>query len=121
MCIRDRVSTQSTGNQNRNKHKPSSFFFYFPFCLSLYATLLQLRLLAKMPSGNGCRAQQKRERNAAKAGGAAKSQLKVNEKAKSILCKVCRQSFLCTTTPAELKQHAENKHPKNPYDSCFDA
>jgi hypothetical protein len=49
-----------------------------------------------MGGGNGAKAAQKRERNAKLAGGAAKSQLKVNEKAKSIQCKVCFQTFLST-------------------------
>lgn len=50
----------------------------------------------KMPSGNGAKAKQKRERNQAKAdkqkGGV--SQLKANEKALSLLCSICKvQSF----------------------------
>ncbi|WFD30667.1 hypothetical protein MSPP1_001689 [Malassezia sp. CBS 17886] len=69
--------------------------------------------------GNGARAQQKRERNAkAGAGGAAKSQLKVNEAAKSIICQTCRQTFLITVREPALKQHAENKHGKEIKD-CF--
>ena len=42
----------------------------------------------------GAKAQQKRERNAGKAQGPAKSQLKVNEAAKNIVCSVCRQTFV---------------------------
>lgn len=50
-----------------------------------------------MGGGNGAKAAQKRERNAKDAKGAAKSQLKVNEAAKSIQCKVCFATFLSTT------------------------
>lgn len=46
----------------------------------------------------GAKAQQKRERNAAKAGATAKSQLKVNEAAKNIICQTCRQTFVSYTT-----------------------
>ena len=44
-----------------------------------------------MPSGNGNRAKQKRERNLKRdaEGSAAKSQLKTNEAAKTVMCKVC--------------------------------
>ncbi|KAH0590413.1 hypothetical protein H2248_000568 [Termitomyces sp. 'cryptogamus'] len=54
--------------------------------------------------GNGAKAQQKRERNADKnAAKGSKSQSKVNEAAKSIVCSDCRQSFLITTrAPASV-------------------
>ncbi|SHO78210.1 Hypothetical protein MSYG_2552 [Malassezia sympodialis ATCC 42132] len=69
--------------------------------------------------GNGARAQQKRERNA-KTGGPkeAKSQLKANEAAKSVICVTCRQTFLQTVREPALAQHAENKHGKTVKD-CF--
>jgi len=74
-----------------------------------------------MPSGNGNRAKQKRERNQKKKddekGG--KSQLKSNEASKTIICKVCRQTFMCTTKEAELKLHQENKHEKLDFAACF--
>ncbi|KAI0271533.1 hypothetical protein BC834DRAFT_1006780, partial [Gloeopeniophorella convolvens] len=48
--------------------------------------------------GNGAKAQQRRERNAEKgAAKGSKSQAKVNEAAKSIVCNICRQAFLVTT------------------------
>eukprot|EP01110_Echinostelium_bisporum_P010414 TRINITY_DN3792_c0_g1_i3.p2 TRINITY_DN3792_c0_g1~~TRINITY_DN3792_c0_g1_i3.p2 ORF type:complete len:75 (-),score=24.48 TRINITY_DN3792_c0_g1_i3:71-295(-) len=74
-----------------------------------------------MPSGNGAKAAQKRERNLKRDAGAtaAKSQLKTNEAAKSVQCKVCKQAFLCTVKEPELKTHQENKHPKNVYSDCF--
>ncbi|RKU48290.1 hypothetical protein DL546_007459 [Coniochaeta pulveracea] len=71
-----------------------------------------------MGGGNGAKAAQKRERNAKLAGGAAKSQLKVNEKAKSIQCKVCFQTFLSTARAPALNEHASNKHNKTIAD-CF--
>jgi len=43
----------------------------------------------------GAKAAQKRERNADKSGAkGSKSQAKVNESAKSIVCQVCRQPFV---------------------------
>lgn len=42
----------------------------------------------------GAKAQQKRERNQAKSGSGAKSQVKTNEAAKNIVCQTCRQTFV---------------------------
>ncbi|EPQ28689.1 uncharacterized protein PFL1_03992 [Pseudozyma flocculosa PF-1] len=68
--------------------------------------------------GNGAKAQQKRERNAKAAGGVAKSQTKVNEAAKNVMCMTCRQTFLLTVREPALKQHAEDKHNKT-LAECF--
>ncbi|KAH9890921.1 DUF1909-domain-containing protein [Cubamyces lactineus] len=68
--------------------------------------------------GNGAKAAQKRERNAAKAGATAKSQLKVNQAAMNIICQTCRQTFLLTTRAPALEEHAQNKHGKTMAD-CF--
>ncbi|EAW12227.1 uncharacterized protein ACLA_061890 [Aspergillus clavatus NRRL 1] len=68
--------------------------------------------------GNGAKAASKRERNAKDAKGSAKSQLKVNEAAKDIMCNVCRQTFLRTTRAPALTEHASNKHSKTLQD-CF--
>ncbi|CAH7688097.1 At2g23090 like protein [Phakopsora pachyrhizi] len=65
-----------------------------------------------MGGGNGAKAAQKRERNAKASGAVAKSQLKVNEAAMNIQCKVCFQTFLQTSREPALKEHAENKHSK---------
>ncbi|ELR16576.1 small conserved protein [Acanthamoeba castellanii str. Neff] len=73
-----------------------------------------------MGKGNAQQAAQKRERNAKKnATSTASSQLKSNEKALSIICNVCKQTFLCTSNPKTLKEHADNKHPKNTFAQCF--
>ncbi|KAJ5242062.1 uncharacterized protein N7469_000389 [Penicillium citrinum] len=68
--------------------------------------------------GNGARAQQKRERNATQGKSVAKSQTKSNEKAMSIQCQVCKQTFLQTTKAPALLEHASNKHKKGLPD-CF--
>ena len=47
------------------------------------------------------------------------SQLESNAKAMNIQCKVCMQTFLCTMTEAKLKEHSDNKHPKNDFYQCF--
>jgi hypothetical protein len=69
--------------------------------------------------GNGAKAQQKRERNADKnAPKGSKSQAKVNEAAKNIVCQTCRQAFLLTTRAPALEEHSTNKHSKTLKD-CF--
>ncbi|KAF7339842.1 Duf1909-domain-containing protein [Mycena venus] len=69
--------------------------------------------------GNGAKAAQKRERNADKnAPKGSKSQAKVNEAAKSIICATCKQTFLVTTRAPALEEHAQNKHSKTMAE-CF--
>ncbi|THH19711.1 hypothetical protein EW146_g1478 [Bondarzewia mesenterica] len=69
--------------------------------------------------GNGAKAAQKRERNAEKNGGkGSKSQSKVNEAAKNIVCSICRQPFLITTRAPALEEHSQNKHSKTMAE-CF--
>ncbi|KAG6866812.1 hypothetical protein C0991_008748 [Blastosporella zonata] len=69
--------------------------------------------------GNGAKAQQKRERNAAaSAPKGSKSQAKGNEAAKSIVCSDCRQPFLITTRAPALTEHAQNRHSKT-MEQCF--
>ncbi|KAI0994995.1 hypothetical protein K3495_g13186 [Podosphaera aphanis] len=67
--------------------------------------------------GNGAKAASKRERKD-KDVKVAKSQLKVNEKAKDIQCSICKLTFLKTASAAGLTQHATNKHTKT-LDDCF--
>ncbi|KXN83553.1 hypothetical protein AN958_01118 [Leucoagaricus sp. SymC.cos] len=86
----------------------------------------------------GAKAAQKRERNTGKNDSkGSKSQSKVNEAAKSIVCNVCKQSFvsrytslpsanyyidahlkLVTTRAPALEEHAQNKHNKT-IAECF--
>ncbi|GLB36399.1 putative zinc-binding [Lyophyllum shimeji] len=68
--------------------------------------------------GNGAKAAQKRERNADKGSKAAKSQTKVNEAAKSIICADCKQPFLITTRAPALTEHADKRHNKT-MEQCF--
>jgi|TARA_B110000977_G_scaffold43607_1_gene59132 hypothetical protein len=37
----------------------------------------------------------------------------------NIQCKVCMQTFLSTATELKLKEHSDNKHPKNDFYACF--
>ncbi|KAK7698093.1 hypothetical protein SLS64_012868 [Diaporthe eres] len=71
-----------------------------------------------MGGGNGAKSAQKRERAMKNAGKEAKSQLKVNESAKDIQCKVCFSTFLKTSRAPALTEHAENKHSKS-LTECF--
>lgn len=48
-----------------------------------------------------------------------RSQLASNAKAMNIQCKVCMQTFLSTATELKLKEHSDNKHPKNDFYACF--
>jgi len=68
---------------------------------------------------NGSKTQQRQKRNAEKnASKNAKSQSKSNEKAKSVVCSICKQSWLLTVRPPELEEHAQNKHSKT-MENCF--
>ncbi|KAJ9057736.1 hypothetical protein DSO57_1019813 [Entomophthora muscae] len=60
----------------------------------------------------------RRDRQLKEAGKQPKSQLKVNEQAKNIICAVCRSTFLCTSRAKALTEHAENKHSKT-LEQCF--
>ncbi|KAF7982076.1 hypothetical protein HWV62_30378 [Athelia sp. TMB] len=86
--------------------------------------------------GNGAKAQQKRERNADKgAAKGSKSQAKVNEAAKNIVCATCKQAFVtpddagtCVSLALvgwssklillSLEEHSQNKHSKGMAE-CF--
>lgn len=74
-----------------------------------------------MPQGNGNRAKQRRERNQAQAkSNQPKSQLKANAAAQTLICKICKQSFMCVSSVGLLTEHQEAKHPKLTYLDCFD-
>ncbi|KAL4535521.1 hypothetical protein Ndes2526B_g06413 [Nannochloris sp. 'desiccata'] len=47
------------------------------------------------------------------------SQLAANAACMNIVCNICRQVFMNTSTKACLQQHAENKHSKNTLADCF--
>ncbi|MFQ6639617.1 hypothetical protein Gotur_016577 [Gossypium turneri] len=47
------------------------------------------------------------------------SQLESNKKAMTIQCKVCMQTFICTTSEVKCREHAESKHPKSDIYVCF--
>ncbi|KAG2189190.1 hypothetical protein INT44_004332, partial [Umbelopsis vinacea] len=74
--------------------------------------------------GNGQKAQMKRDRNAKDAKKGPTSQLKavsvhrINNAAKSVICQVCKQTFLCTIRAKALTEHADNKHSKT-LEECF--
>ncbi|KAI4351517.1 hypothetical protein L6164_005881 [Bauhinia variegata] len=67
-----------------------------------------------MGGGNGQKSKMAREKNLEKQKAANKgSQLESNKKAMSIQCKVCMQTFICTTSEVKCREHAEAKHPKS--------
>ncbi|CAI0464863.1 unnamed protein product [Linum tenue] len=72
-----------------------------------------------MGGGNGQKSKTARERNLEKLQKAARSQLQSNKKAMTIQCKVCMQTFICTTSEAKCREHAEAKHPKSDVYTCF--
>ncbi|KAK9823401.1 hypothetical protein WJX72_002500 [[Myrmecia] bisecta] len=74
-----------------------------------------------MGGGNGQKSATARARKQAEAAKAAKggSQLKHNAAAQSIICATCRQTFLCNSTAAKLKEHSDSKHPKQTFEQCF--
>ncbi|KAK8869631.1 hypothetical protein IAR55_000199 [Kwoniella newhampshirensis] len=72
-----------------------------------------------MGGGNGAKAAQARERNAAKASKGPTSQLKSNQAANSIQCFTCKQTFQGTSKLLILQQHVDGKHPKLDVKTCF--
>ncbi|XP_028764207.1 uncharacterized protein At2g23090-like [Neltuma alba] len=72
-----------------------------------------------MGGGNGQKSKMARERNMEKNKAAKGSQLDSNKKAMTIQCKVCMQTFICTTSEVKCKEHAEAKHPKSDLYTCF--
>lgn len=64
----------------------------------------------------------KAQEKAAKNAKGGSSQLKDNAKAQSLVCNICRQTFLCTSNRAKLQEHIDGKHSaKNPmtFEQCF--
>ncbi|KAL9254759.1 hypothetical protein AKJ16_DCAP06122 [Drosera capensis] len=72
-----------------------------------------------MGGGNAQKSKTARERNLEKNKPAKGSQLDANKKAMSIQCKICMQTFICTTTEVKCREHAEAKHPKQDVYTCF--
>ncbi|OAY35557.1 uncharacterized protein At2g23090 [Manihot esculenta] len=73
-----------------------------------------------MGGGNGQKAKMAREKHMEKQKAAGKgSQLESNKKAMNIQCKVCMQTFMCTTSEVKCREHAEAKHPKSDVSACF--
>ncbi|XP_047342183.1 uncharacterized protein At2g23090-like [Impatiens glandulifera] len=72
-----------------------------------------------MGGGNGQKSRMAREKNIEKLKGNKGSQLENNKKAMSIQCKICMQTFMCTTTEVKCKEHADAKHPKTGLQTCF--
>jgi len=72
-----------------------------------------------MGGGNGQKAKMAREKNIEKNKPSKGSQLETNKKAMNIQCKVCMQTFICTTSEVKCREHAEAKHPKADVYQCF--
>lgn len=37
----------------------------------------------------------------------------------TIICSICRQSFMCTVNKTTLQQHVDSKHEKSTFADCF--
>jgi len=73
-----------------------------------------------MGGGNGMKSKTKRERQQKKDGAKGNnSQLVKNKQAMNIVCKVCRQSFMCTLSEKSLAEHVSSKHPNSGLKDCF--
>ncbi|XP_020579106.1 uncharacterized protein At2g23090-like [Phalaenopsis equestris] len=72
-----------------------------------------------MGGGNGQKAKMAREKNIEKTKSQKGSQLESNKKAMNIQCKVCMQTFMCTTSESKCREHAEAKHAKVDVCQCF--
>lgn len=62
------------------------------------------------------RAQKRQDRAAPKTG---KSIIEQKEKILSIVCSICKQSFMCTANKKTLEVHVDTKHPKLDFAQCF--
>ncbi|OII72290.1 uncharacterized protein cubi_01623 [Cryptosporidium ubiquitum] len=62
------------------------------------------------------RAQKRQDRTAPKTG---KSTIEQKEKILSIICNVCKQSFMCTANRQTLEVHVDTKHSKLDFSQCF--
>ncbi|KAK3416519.1 hypothetical protein EUGRSUZ_H02281, partial [Eucalyptus grandis] len=76
-------------------------------------------IASRMGGGNGQKAKMAREKNLEKSKGSKGSQLESNKKAMNIQCKICMQTFMCTTSEVKCREHAEAKHPKSDVTACF--
>lgn len=76
-----------------------------------------------MGGGNGQKSATARAKNQEKQAKIAKggtSQLKVNNSAQSIICMICRSTFLCTSSKSKLDEHIDGKHVgKATFEQCF--
>ncbi|XWS24140.1 hypothetical protein CRYUN_Cryun28dG0074900 [Craigia yunnanensis] len=88
-----------------------------------------------MGGGNGQKSRMACEKHMEKNKPAKGSQLDSNKKAMTIQnqasmrllidgewwlqCKVCMQTFICTTSEVKCREHAEAKHPKSDIYACF--
>ncbi|KAJ1334558.1 hypothetical protein BSLG_007713 [Batrachochytrium salamandrivorans] len=50
-----------------------------------------------------------------------KSQLKTNQAAMTVICSICRQTFLQTIKRKALEEHLEGKHSGKEFKACFPA
>eukprot|EP00448_Togula_jolla_P001594 CAMPEP_0170604384 /NCGR_PEP_ID=MMETSP0224-20130122/19393_1 /TAXON_ID=285029 /ORGANISM="Togula jolla, Strain CCCM 725" /LENGTH=80 /DNA_ID=CAMNT_0010929281 /DNA_START=78 /DNA_END=320 /DNA_ORIENTATION=- len=74
-----------------------------------------------MGRSNGCEASRKRAdaaKRAEKYNKDGNSQLKQNAAAQTLVCNICKQTFMCTQKKM-LPLHQESKHPKNTFAECF--
>ncbi|KAF8822967.1 hypothetical protein IE077_004291 [Cardiosporidium cionae] len=73
---------------------------------------------SKMTRGNQREVDRLRAAKRASKTGAA-STVKDREKNLSVICGICKQSFMCTVNRVTLNQHVESKHPKFGFEECF--
>ncbi|KAG2493693.1 hypothetical protein HYH03_008207 [Edaphochlamys debaryana] len=73
-----------------------------------------------MGGGNGQKSAMRRAKKLEELAGANKgSQLKANAQSMTIKCNICMTAFVCTTSEKLLREHWENKHPKQPIEQAF--
>ncbi|CXJ15792.1 conserved protein, unknown function [Plasmodium berghei] len=66
---------------------------------------------------NACKRNQARERKTVEVKGG-KSQIKANQEALNVICKVCYTAFMKTQSISQLAEHAQNRHRKD-VKECF--
>jgi hypothetical protein len=91
-----------------------------PAVLSSCACPPTISKLYSMGGGNAMKSKTARDKKLAADKKAGKgSQLKTNSNAMTIICAICRQTFMCNSKKITLMQHVESKHSKLTFDGCF--
>ena len=83
------------------------------------AHVVDARTLEAMGGGNAQKSATARKKALEKAPGRRIAVEIQRQSHTATICQVCRASFMCTLAPIKLKEHSDNKHPKQTFEMCF--